>query len=312
MDLFQAIENESDLGPILGRNCVNVVGCFAGCDMTPLHFATLHSKVEAVKMLLQAGANPNSTVLSGQWEGMTCLDLAVKFRCMKIIEMLASRGAEPGITTPNSEDSGFLFYLGRARAVGTALSLVIGAALCPLIEQAQKSQKWDEADRLLRHIQRHEGEDERCLHLRIRGLIARGEKEKALQEASLVFLRFRRRGCYREALQVTRSMRRINPTSPRPLELEMEFLVELGWLEQARHILGALIQIHRRNEDLAEITACKARFAVLSSRPLIRRRSRPPEAWQAPEPLSGGSSSNLPALLEEESPEWLNLWWDSD
>lgn len=312
MDLFLAIEQERDLASLLaqGHN-PNVIGEFADCQMTPLHLATLHSRVESARALLEAGAHPNSTVLSGQWVGMTALDLAMEFQLGEMVELLAGFGGEPGHTTPNSDNPAFLFHLGRARAVGTALSLVIAPALRPLIEQAQRSEAWDEADRLLRRIQRHEGEDERTLHLRIRGLIARGEQAEALAEASLVFLHYRRQGRYREALQVTRSMRRIDPRSPRPLELEMEFLVDLGWLEQAEATLRALIELHRRREDVAEITACKARFAVLSSRPRVRRLSRPPEAWQVPDALPEGSSSNLPALLdEEEPPEWLEVWWD--
>lgn len=310
MDLFHAIEQKLDLKPVLANgNNPNIIGEFADCQMTPLHLAILHGQVQAAEALLEAGAHPNSTVLDGQWKGMTALDLAVAFQLPQMVELLVDFGAEPSQTTPNNP--AVHLHLGRARAVGTAVSLVIAPVLRPLIEQAQKSQDWDEADRLLRRVQRHEGEDERTLHLRIRGLIARDKKEEALAEASLIFLHYRRLGRYREALQITRSMRRIDPTSARPLELEMEFLVDLGWLEQAQATLCALIELHRWREDVHEIVACKARFAVLSSRPRVRRQARPPQAWQVPDALPEGSSSNLPALLDEdESPGWLDVWWD--
>lgn len=200
----------------------------------------------------------------------------------------------------------------KRRAIESATGLVVGPVLRPYIEKAQDHGDWDDADRLMHRILRYEGEDEPCRHLRIRGLIARGKTDDALQEASLVFLLCRRTGRYREALHVARTMRRIDPNSVRPYELEMEFLVEIGWAEQARGALQKIIEIHRRAEDLPEIMAAKARYSLLCKRPQTLLSSRLPRAWQAPEEMPSGNPSNLPAVIEEDAPEWLDVWWDSN
>jgi Flp pilus assembly protein TadD len=200
--------------------------------------------------------------------------------------------------------------LGKRRTLEAATGLVVSPVLRPFVDRAQKRGDWDEADRLMLRILSYEGEDEACHHLRIRGLIARGRTEDALAEASLVFLLYRRTGRYREALQVTRAMRLIDADSTRPYELEMEFLVEIGWFEQARDVLASLIALHQKDENVPEILASKARFSLLCKRPQTARCSRPPQAWQAPERLPSGNPSNLPATIEPEAPDWLDVWWD--
>ena len=310
MDLFQAIESGDDIEPLLGRGeSPNVYAVISCGEVTPLHLAVYRSLPMVVEKLLRAGANPNSLVLGGSLRGLTALDLAAALQEQPLLDLLLDHGGRPGPgNTPLAQ--GLKHQLEKKMTVEAATGIVVAPVLKPLIEQAQKRGDWDEADRLIRKITDYDGEDEACYHLRIRGLIARNLTDEALEEASLVFLLYRRTGRYREALLAARSMRRISPESARPYELEMEFLVEIGWMEQARDVLSSLIELHRRTDSAVEIVACKSRFALLCKRPQTARNSRLPTAWQAPEALPRSNPSNLPALIEDEQPDWLDVWGD--
>lgn len=315
MNLFQAIEGNADVRPLLERgDSPNFYSDFGNNKMTPLHLAVYRCLTEVTQLLLDAGAHPNCEVLSrshSPLKGMTPVDLAAALEAEDLVELLVRHGGRPSPKRPPPANSTLLHELDKARAVGLAESLVVAPVLRPLVEAAQKEDQWDEADRLLRRILRQEGEDEACLHLRIRGLLARGYTEQALEEASLIFVKYRNQGQYRKAIHLARCMRLIDASSSRPYELEMEYLVDLGWVEKARECLESLLSLHRRTENVAEISASKARFALLSRRPASRRMARPPQTWQVSEPMSTGNASNLPALLEEDDdpPEWLDLWW---
>ncbi len=317
MNLFQAIEGDADIRPLLERgDSPNFYGDFGANKMTPLHLAVYRCLTEVARLLLEAGAHPNCEVIhagrsrkrgrpdsfNSPLSGMTPVDLAAALEAEDLVELLVRYGGRPGRLRPPSNNGILRHELDKARAVDIAESLVVAPVLRPLVEEAQQENDWDEADRLLRRILRQEGEDEACLHLKIRGLLARGRTEQALNEASLVFLRYRNEGRYRQALRLVRCMRLIDAQSARPYELEMEFLVDLGWLEPARECLEGLLALHRRTENVSEMWASKARFALLCRRPSSRRTGRRPQAWQVSHAMpsghpsgstSGGPSSGL-------------------
>ena len=310
MNLFQAIETGSDIDPLLGRGESPNVYAHVSCgEVTPLHLAVYRSLPRVAEKLLVAGANTNSVVLDGSLKGLTAVDLALALKEQELVNLLIEHGGRPGPSTPLNDT--LRYQLEKKITVEAATGIVAAPVLRPLIEEAQRRRDWDEADRLIRKVSDYDGEDEACYHLRIRGLIARGKVDEALEEASLVFLLYRRWGRYREALLVARSMRRIAPYSARPYDLEMEFLVEIGWLDQAKEVLSQQIDLHRSTDNAVEIVACKARFALLCKRPQTARNSRLPKPWQAPEALPRSNPSNLPALIEEVTPDWLDVWWES-
>lgn len=178
-----------------------------------------------------------------------------------------------------------------------AESWVAESHLLPWVEAAQQQGKWSEAERLLHWVLRHTTQDERTYHSRIRGFLAEGLMEQALEEAALAFCFYRERGRFTRALQVARAMRKIAPRSPRPYELEMEYLLELGWQVRARQSFEGLVDILEKPH---EKRAAEIRFELLLKRPQERLPSRFPEAWTAPPALSSGESCNLPALLDDD------------
>lgn len=315
--LIDAILEGGDVRPLLEQGeSPNVYGEVSGAAVTPLLLAVFRGLTQVAQALLEAGANPNSEVLPsasvGPYSalvGMTPTDLAATLEADDLVKLLVRQGGRPGRRTLHRGRQTLRRELERARSVDAAHSLVAEAVLLPLVEKAQGNGKWDEADRLLAHIMRHEAEGERSLHLRIRGLLARGLTAPALEEASLVFVRYRAAGRVGEALQVARCMRLIDPASSRPYELELEFLTSLGWMTEARSCLEELVDLHRRAGNQAEIRACTARFALLSRRPLHRAASRLPRAWTVPEALPTSNSGNLPAVLEENAPT-PSRWWE--
>lgn len=121
--------------------------------------------------------------------------------------------------------------------------------------------------------------------------------EQALEEAALVFCFYRERGWFTRALQVARAMRKIAPRSPRPYELEIEYLLESGWQARARQSYEALSEILEKPQDKR---AAELRFKLLLNRPHQRLPSRFPEAWIVPPSVGRGESCNLPALLDDD------------
>lgn len=316
--LFEAIQTGRDLRPLLrAGHSPNVYADFEGVSWTPLHLATYRCLTAVAENLLEALANPNSPSLAasrpGAYDrlvGLAPLDLAISLGDEELMALLVSRGGRP--TRPHRPIPRLRHELAKARTVGLAESLVIEPLFLPLVEKAQQAGEWEEADRLLQCILAHEGEGEASLHRRIRGLLARGKVDQAMEEASLVFLTYRREGDYLAALQVARSMRQIDPTSGRPYELELEFLCALGWWQEAESCLACLQDVHLRHGRGQEIPATRARFEILRRRPENRDQSRPPRAWTAAGTAAPGNAGNLPALLdeEEERPPWWKLWWE--
>ena len=318
--LFEAILSGRNLCPILEAGySPNVYSQVEGVGWTPLHLAVYRGLPEVAEILLEAGANPNSPTLpvdsSGPfhgWIGLTPLDIAISLDEDRLVSLLIQHGGRP--TLPHRFPPKLRYELDQARAVDVAESLVVEPVLLPLAEKAQRAGDWDEADRLFRRIMICEGEGERTRHLRIRGLLVRGKVDEAMEEASLIFVGYRQQGNYSQALQVVRAMRRVDPTSCRPYELEIEYLSSLGFHGEAEACQKQLLQLHLEQGREAEIPASRARFEILRRRPENRGMSRPPTAWMAPGPSAPGLSSNLPALLEEEDPikppGW-KLWWDS-
>jgi hypothetical protein len=316
--LFEAIQTGRDPGTLLqDGHSPNVYEDFEGVVWTPLHLAAYRCLVQVAQLLLDAGASPNCQTLpsrqAGPYQplvGLTPLDLALSLDDEAMVALLVRRGARPARAHPLNP--GLRHELNKARAVGAAESLVVESIFLPLVEEAQQEGHWDEADRLLQRILAHEGEGERTLHRRIRGLLARGKGDEAMEEASLVFLAHRRQGDYHSALQVLRSMRRIDAGSARPYELEVEFLTGLGWVEAAAICQQQLLDLHRSLGRPREIAASQARYEILRRRPENRQPSRPPRAWTAADAYEPGQG-NLPALLEdqpENRPPWWKLWWD--
>ena len=317
--LFEAIQTGRDLrGLLQAGHSPNVYEDFEGISWTPLHLATYRCLTQMAEFLLEARASPNCQTLAarrpGSFQhlvGLTPLDLAISLDNQAMVGLLVRYGARPAQVhrlTPSLRHE-----LDKARAVGAAESLVVEPILLPLVEKAQQQGHWDEADRLLRSIMAHEGEGELTFHRRIRGLLARGKVDEAMEEASLVFVTYRSRGDYQSALQVLRSMRLIDASAARPYELEIEYLSSLGWMAAAEACQQQLLDLHQRQERPHEVAASRARFEILRRRPENRSLSRPPAAWTAPGPADSGNSSNLPALLEEEPekrPPWWKLWWE--
>ncbi|MBT9587405.1 ankyrin repeat domain-containing protein [bacterium] len=317
--LFEAIQTGRDLRELLhAGHSPNVYEDFEGISWTPLHLATYRCLAQMAEYLLDAWASPNCQTLAARGPGpyqhlvgLTPLDLAISLDDEALVGLLVRRGARPAQVhrfTPQLRHE-----LAKARAVAAAEGLVVEPILLPLVETAQQLGDWDEADRLLQSIMAHEGEGERTLHRRIRGLLARGKVDEAMEEASLVFVTYRSQGDYQSALQVLRDMRLIKASSARPYELEIEYLSSLGWMAAAEACQQQLLELHRQQGRRHEVDASRARFEILRRRPENRSLSRPPLAWTAPEPAENGNSGNLPALLEEE-PEtrqpWWKLWWD--
>ncbi|MBI3927104.1 MAG: ankyrin repeat domain-containing protein [Armatimonadetes bacterium] len=319
--LFKAIARGLDLRPLLRQgHSPSVYADFPGAAWTPLHLTVFLGLPEVSEFLLDAGANPNAEILPSlrdgayaETVGMTSVDVAVILDHEALVELLVRRGGRcgrRGLQVSNRARKTLAYELEKARSVERAESLVVEAVLLPLVEKAQREKDWDEADRLQRVIFRHDGVRTMSRHLRIRGLLARGRTEEALEEASLIFVSYRNRGRYREALQIARCMRRIDPDSARPYELEMEFLVELERVEEAGHCCHQLLEIHRRRDDSRANKACRARFDLLCRRPQVRAISRRPQAWTAPQPNASGNPGNLPALLDEGAEDPRHLWWD--
>jgi ankyrin repeat protein len=65
-------------------------------SFTPLHFAAMAGKAEAVKTLIMAGADVNSTTapLLGLSGGYSALHFAVKKLCPEVVQILVSSGAD--------------------------------------------------------------------------------------------------------------------------------------------------------------------------------------------------------------------------
>lgn len=188
------------------------------------------------------------------------------------------------------------------KLVDVAESWVAESHLLPWIEAAQKQGKWSEAERLLHWVLRHTTQDERTYHSRIRGFLAEGLKDQALEEAALVFCFYRERGRFPQALQVARAMRKIVPQSPRPYELEIEYLLELGWQARARQSFEGLVKLCNEPQ---EKKAAEIRFDLLLKRPQQRLPSRFPQAWTLPPAVGLGEGCNLPALLDDDMEQ---LW----
>ena len=325
--LFEAILGEGDVAVLLQNgHSPNIYADFPGVSWTPLHLAVYRRLEGVVQALLAALANPNAQALPSTQDGplrslvgLTSVDLAVTLDQEALVALLVRNGGRSShLTSPplNRARETLRHELAKARCVGSAESLVVEPLFLPQVQRAQHNQDWEEADRLLMRILTHEGEGEQTFHLRIRGLLARRKLKEALDEASLIFLNYRRQGRYLEALRVARGMRLIDPRSCRPYDLEMEFLSELGWLDQAHRCLHQLVELHIRTGRTQDIPACRARFEILRRRPGSRASARHPGAWTVPEALSQGSSANLPALPEEDPPSWWTrlrqLWWGSE
>lgn len=198
----------------------------------------------------------------------------------------------------------------QARVVDRAESLVSERHLLPFVEQAQRQSRWDESEQLLFSVLRHSTRLDRTHHARIRLLLSRGLHDSALEEAALVFSLYRRQGLILRALQVCRAMRRIDPRSARPYNLELEYLLDLGCQQQARDCQKQLLSMLEASGQHQEVGSSQARFQLLLRRPLQRRLPRLPQSWEASPPLAEGDHHNLPALRDEENPE--TLWWGEE
>jgi hypothetical protein len=74
---------------------VNAVGSDGG---TPLHWTCHHDRSEAVRLLLDAGADINVENSWGRW-GRTPLHVAARRGCLAVAELLLDAGADPNATT---------------------------------------------------------------------------------------------------------------------------------------------------------------------------------------------------------------------
>ena len=197
----------------------------------------------------------------------------------------------------------------QARVVDRAESLVSERHLLPFVEQAQRQNRWDESEQLLFTVLRHTTRIDRTHHARLRLLLARGHTEAALEEAALVFALYREQGRFIQALQVGRAMRRIDPHSARPYNLEMEYLLDMGCQQQAEECQQQLLQMLKTSGQSHEVQSSNVRFQLLLRRPQQRQRPRLPRSWNVSPPLPGGTGSNLPALLDHEMEQ---LWWNDE
>ncbi|GMU52802.1 MAG: hypothetical protein AMXMBFR33_19480 [Candidatus Xenobia bacterium] len=288
---------------------------------TPLHLATLSDRLEEVQVLLAQGAHPNAEVLAPGAIGFTALDLAVSRRLTRLIPVLVRAGARPGarawIYRENPANRELVAHLDeelrRNRAVEVAEQL------------AQTPWRIQEARRLLEEGQHEEAqvtleplrgwgpETDDSLHLRIRSLVATSQPAQAMEEASVVFAFYRDQGLYRQALLVSREMRKIDPQSARPYELELRFLLDLGCPEEARRCQEELLELHRRRGDRSEERGCERRFQLLQRAASLsppEPRPRPslgsgPAVWEGPSWFESDSPGlNLPAPAAPSMQEW--------
>ena len=61
---------------------------------TPLHFATGWDHKEIVELLIDAGADVNAKVVSGRYQGMTPLDMAIKRNHTETADLLRKHGGK--------------------------------------------------------------------------------------------------------------------------------------------------------------------------------------------------------------------------
>lgn len=306
--MFEALLQGWDLEPLLrAGQTPHSFHEFQGLLWTPLHLAVFLGRERQIRLLLEAGANPNTP--AGGESGLTPLDLAVSLDRQDLSELLIEAGGRPGCLKPGEEIRQFLE---RAGSVEAAERLVLEAHWLPRAERALLTDDWMECERILREIARRGGEGERARHLRIRCLIQRGLSQEALEEASLIFALYRQQGRSQEALQVCRAMRHIAPLSGRAYELEMEFLLDLGWTGQARRCLEQLTQLYLDQQQPGEAADCRVRFGILLRRPGYRERYEAPRHWvQGRDSGSVAASGNLPALAEEDKENGSSPWWQS-
>lgn len=278
-------------------------------DYTPLHRAVLGGQLEPVEELLAQGAHPNSEVLGTQF---TALDLAVSEGATSLIPSLVRAGGRPGMqawryrTSPVLRAAVALLdeELERNRAVEVAQEL----ALTPwrigeagrLLELGQA----EEAEAVLEPVRGWLRDNEESLHLRIRALVANGHLTTAMEEACAVFMLYRDEGRYRQALMVAREMRKLDVTSPRPYELELRFLIELGCLEEAARCQEALLAVLPAQEE----QACRARYRILlrTGGAIPKPRAAieiAPSSWEGPTWFSE-PGLNLPAPAAPSMEEW--------
>jgi len=313
--LYEAILKRQDPRPWLtSGHSPNIYTDHQGVCWTPLHLAAYQGVPAVIEALLEAQAYPNSLGLAAEQPGpfqgmvgMTPLDVALHLGDQASMSLLVRYGGR--LARGQAAETPLQAVLERAHCVQAAEQMVVEPLLLPLVEAAQAGGCWHEADRLLLRIMRHEGESEKSMHRRIRGQLARGLLDEAMEEASLIFLAYRRRGQYRLALQVTKAMRKIDPASARPYELELEYLCALGWPEEARGCLDELVNLHRSQERYQEATAARVRFDILMRRPENRPSARLPQAWTARHSDLPVVPGNLPALVEEDEDHPWNQWW---
>lgn len=313
--LFEVILAQQDPRPWLALgHSPNVYTEYQGVCWTPLHLAAYLGLPAVAESLLEAQAYPNSLSLPAEQPGpfqgmvdMTPLDLSLSLGDEATVTLLVRYGGRPARIHP--ADALLKPALERAHCVGMAEQMVVEPLLLPRVEEAQAQGRWHEADLLLLRIMRHEGETEKSMHLRIRGQVARGLLDDAMQEASLIFLGYRRRGQYRLALQVARAMRRIDPQASRPYELELEYLCALGLGSEARECLNQLVALYSGQARYQEATEACARFDILMRRPENSLLARLPQPWTAPHSDLPAQSGNLPALVEEDDEQPWNQWF---
>ena len=63
--------------------------------LTPLHAALLFDNEQAVRLMLEAGADPNLRREKDDWEGQTVLGMAARFAAPSTVELLLDFGADP-------------------------------------------------------------------------------------------------------------------------------------------------------------------------------------------------------------------------
>ncbi len=288
---------------------------------TPLHLATLSDRLEEVEVLLARGAHPNAEVLASDAVGFTALDLAVSRRLTRLIPLLVRSGARPGsrawIYREDPANRELVAHLDeelrRYRAVEVAEQLAQTPWRIQEARRLLEEGHHEEARVTLEPLRGWDPETDESLHLRIRSLVATHQPAQAMEEASVVFAFYRDQGLYRQALLVSREMRRIDPRSARPYELELRFLLELGCLEEARRCQEELLELHRRRGDQSEERGCERRYQLLQRAASLapsEPRPRPnlgsgPALWEGPswfEPDSPGL--NLPAPAAPSMQEW--------
>lgn len=279
-------------------------------EYTPLHQAVLERRAARVAALLAEGAHPNSEVLG---EGFTALDLAVSRGALELIPLLVRAGGKPGVNAWRyRSDPGLAAAvalldgeLERHRAVEVAEELALTPWRIQEARRLLEEGAVEEAQSVLEPVRGWRRDTDESLHMRIRSLIAQGQSGQAMEEAAAVFALYREQGFYRQALQVSREMRRIDPSSARPYELELRFLVDLGCRPEAERCQQELLRLHLG--DPVEQEACRKRFDLLLRSERTIPLPRPPLemeplAWEGPawfEP-----AGNLPAPAAPSMEEW--------